>query len=169
MMKPIEGSFPSYFTNYIKLVNENNVLEALAHQQPIFVEFFDAIPAEKADYSYAPGKWTLKELLQHMIDTERIFAYRALCVARKETQSLPGFDENEFVLQSHANKRVWTEMLSELKLVRQTTEILFRSFSLEVYGHIGLSSNKPVTVSALGFIIVGHVYHHINIIKERYL
>jgi len=168
-MKPIEGSFPSYFTNYIKLVNENNVLEALAHQQPIFVEFFDAIPAEKADYSYAPGKWTLKELLQHMIDTERIFAYRALCVARKETQSLPGFDENEFVLQSHANKRVWTEMLSELKLVRQTTEILFRSFSLEVYGHIGLSSNKPVTVSALGFIIVGHVYHHINIIKERYL
>jgi len=168
-MKPIEGSFPSYFTNYIKLVNENNVLEALAHQQPVFVEFFDAIPAEKADYSYAPGKWTLKELLQHMIDTERIFAYRALCVARKETQSLPGFDENEFVLQSHANKRVWTEMLSELKLVRQTTEILFRSFSLEVYGHIGLSSNKPVTVSALGFIIVGHVYHHINIIKERYL
>ncbi len=168
-MKPIEGSFPSYFTNYIKLVNENNVLEALAHQQPVFVEFFDAIPAEKSDYSYAPGKWTLKELLQHMIDTERIFAYRALCVARKETQSLPGFNENEFVLQSHANKRVWTEMLSELKLVRQTTEILFRSFSLEVYGHIGLSSNKPVTVSALGFIIVGHVYHHINIIKERYL
>lgn len=169
MMKPIQGSFPAYFTNYINLVNENNLLDALAHQQPVYVEFFDSIPAEKADDAYAPGKWTLKELLQHMIDTERIFAYRALCIARKETQSLPSFNENEYVEASGANKRVWTEMLSELQLVRKTTEILFRSFGNEELEYTGLSSNKPVTVSALGFIMVGHVYHHINIIKERYL
>lgn len=169
MLKPIEGSYPVYFSNYIKHVQEDNLLDAFAKQAPIITEFFESLAPEKADFAYAPGKWTLKELLQHTIDTERIFAYRSLCIARKETQSLPGYDENVYVDNSYANNRNWADMIKEFKLVRQTTEILFQSFNDNVYNHVGLSSNNPVTVNALGFIIVGHVYHHINVIKERYL
>lgn len=168
-MKPVEGTFPSYFTNYIQLVKEDDLLEAMNSQAPILSDFFYDLPAELAGYSYALGKWTLKELMQHIIDTERIFAYRALSVARKEQQSLPSFDENDYVTNSNAHKREWTSLLAEFKQVRKTTEILFQSFEEEVFQQSGLSSNKPVTVNALGFIIVGHVYHHIDIIKERYL
>jgi len=168
-MKPVEGTFPPYFAHYIQLVKEDHLIEALNHQATIVTTFFDDLPIEIADYSYAPSKWTLKELMQHIIDTERIFAYRALSIARKEQQSLPGFDENEYVTNSHAHKREWTALLAEFKLVRKTTEILFQSFEEEVLQLSGLSSNKPVTVNALGFIIVGHVYHHIDVIKERYL
>jgi hypothetical protein len=168
-MKPVEGTFPTYFANYIQLVKEDHLIEALNHQATIVTTFFDDLPIEIADYSYAPGKWTLKELMQHIIDTERIFAYRSLCIARKETQSLTSFDENMYVANSYANNRNWTDMIKEFKLVRQTTELLFQSFEEEVFMHTGLSSNNPVTVNALGFIIVGHVYHHINVIKEKYL
>ena len=168
-MKPVEGTFPPFFANYIQLVKEDDLMDALHHQAPILSKFFDDLTAEMAALSYAPGKWTLKEMMQHIIDTERIFAYRALSIARKEQQSLPGFDENEYVTNSQAHKREWTSMLAEFKLVRKTTEMLFQSFEEEVFQQSGLSSNKPVTVSALGFIIVGHVYHHIDVIKERYL
>jgi hypothetical protein len=168
-MKPVEGTFPPFFANYIQLVKEDHLIEALNHQAPIISIFFDDLPAEMAGFSYAPGKWTLKEMMQHIIDTERIFAYRALSIARKEQQSLPSFDENEYVTNSYAHKREWTALLAEFKLVRKTTEMLFQSFEEEVFQQSGLSSNKPVSVNALGFIIVGHVYHHIDIIKERYL
>ena len=94
MPKPIEGTFPPYFATYINKVTEENVTEAFRNQQGIVDSFFDPITEEKANTSYAPGKWTLKELLQHIIDTERIFAYRSLSIARKEMNSLPGFDEN---------------------------------------------------------------------------
>jgi uncharacterized damage-inducible protein DinB len=168
-MKPIEGSFPPYFANYIQLVSENQCMDALNNQRPIVMDFFDSLSAEKADYAYAPGKWTIKEMLQHMIDTERIFAYRALCVARKEQHSLLGFDENAYAANSRANHRTWDALLNEFKCVRETTSILFQSFEEDVYEYSGLSSNQPVTVNAIGFIIVGHVYHHINVLKERYL
>jgi hypothetical protein len=168
-MKPVEGTYPPFFANYIQLVKEDHLIEAFNHQALILSNFFDDLPAEMAGFSYAPGKWTLKEMMQHIIDTERIFAYRALSIARKEQQSLPSFDENEYVTNSYAHKREWTALLAEFKLVRKTTEMLFQSFEEEVFQQSGLSSNKPVTVNALGFIIVGHVYHHIDIIKERYL
>ncbi len=169
MPKPNEGTFPVYFSNYINKVPEENVADAFAKQHAVVQDFFKTIPADKEDFAYAPGKWTLKEMLQHIVDTERIFAYRALCVARKETQSLPGFDENEYAKNSYGNRRNWQSLIQELIAVRQTTEILFNSFSEETLHQSGLSNNNPVTVNALGFITVGHIYHHIDIIKERYL
>ena len=169
MAKPIEGTFPPFFSTYTSKVQEDEVADAFKNQQELVSTFFDAIPTDKQDFAYAPGKWTLKEMLQHIIDTERIFAYRTLCIARQEKQSLPGFDENEYARNSRASARSWESLVAELKLVRKTSEILFDSFSPETMQQSGISNNNSVTVNALGFITVGHLYHHIEVIKERYL
>jgi len=169
MPKPIEGTFPIYFATYTNKVAEDDFLEALQNQQQIIDAFFDSIPEDKWDFAYAPGKWTLKEMMQHIIDTERIFSYRSLCISRKETQSLPGFDENTYVTNSKASTRSWQSLVTELKAVRRSTIILFESFDQEMIDQSGLSNNNNVTVNALAFITVGHIYHHINVIKERYL
>jgi hypothetical protein len=169
MSKPIEGNYPTYFSQYIFKVPEENLEEAFRNQQNIIAHFFNNIPEIKWEYAYAPGKWTLKEMLQHIIDTERIFAYRSLCIARKETQSLPGFNENDYAANSYANGRNWNSLVEELKMVRLTTEMLFNSFPAETLNQSGFSSNNPVTVNALGFISVGHIYHHIQVIKEKYI
>ena len=169
MPKPIAGSYPAAFSNYTSKVKEDDVMSAFKNQQALMQTFFDNIPKDKEDFAYAPGKWTLKEMLQHIIDTERIFAYRALCIARQETQSLPGFDENEYASNSHAARRSWQSMTTELKLVRQSTELMFESFSEETLQLSGLANNNLITVDAIGFITVGHIYHHLEVINERYL
>src|SRR4051812_19836034 len=117
MPKPVAGTFPVYFSRYIDLVKENNLRDAFKIQQRLVNNFFDTIPEDKADFAYDEGKWTLKELLQHIIDTERIFNYRSLAFARGETASLPGFDENTYAANSNANARSWKELVDELKAV----------------------------------------------------
>ncbi len=169
MPKPIAGTYPPYFENYISLVKEDNLFEAFKNQHPVINSFFDAIPEEKSGYAYAPGKWTIRELMQHIIDTERIFNYRALCIARKETVSLPGFDENTYAANSNANARTWKSLCDELKAVRISSELLFESFTPEMLDATGIANEKPCNVMALGFILVGHINHHIRILQERYL
>jgi hypothetical protein len=169
MPKPAAGSHPSYFDRYISLVPEEDLMTAFINQLPVIKDVFSAIDEKKSKYAYAPGKWTLKELLQHMIDTERIFAYRSLCFARKEHQSLPGFDENSYADNSQANNRSWVEMCEEFLLVRKTSEVLFSSFTEEALNNPGNANNNPVTALSMGFTSIGHVYHHFNVIKERYL
>ncbi len=169
MPKPTEGTYPEYFGNYIKLVPEDNITDAIKNQQPLIDNFFTSITEEKAGYAYAEGKWTLKELLQHVIDAERIFNYRALAIARNEQQSLPGFEENDYASSSDANHRSWKELVEELQAVRKTTILLFKSFTSNMYKQVGLANEKPVSVNALGFITIGHLYHHAKIVEERYL
>lgn len=169
MPKPIEGTYQPYTISYISKVPEDDVLDAFRNQQSTIKDFFDGIPKQKEDFAYAPGKWTLKEMLQHIIDAERIFAYRALCIARLEKQSLPGFEENDYAANSFANNRQWQDLVSELQLVRKTTGLLFESFHPEVLQNKGVSNNAVVTPNSIGFIMVGHLYHHVNVIKERYL
>ena len=168
MAKPIEGTFPPYFSRYIDLVNETKVTDALQAQNDLIENYFDGLEA-KADYAYAPGKWTLKEMLQHIIDTERIFCFRALCFARQEKANIPGFEEDDYAANSHANDRTWKSLCEEMKVVRKSTRLLFESFSNEDFQHSGSANNNAVTVLALGFMTVGHVYHHVSVIKERYL
>ncbi|MFN8251433.1 MAG: DinB family protein [Ferruginibacter sp.] len=169
MAKPLQGSHPSYFDRYINLVPEDDLLTAFKNQLPAFTDFLNSITEEKSMYAYAPGKWTIKELLLHMTDTERIFAYRSLCFARKESQSLPGFDENTYAANSNANARSWADLVKEFLLVRQTTELLFTSFTEEALHHPGTANNNPATAISMGFTAIGHVYHHKKIIEERYL
>ena len=169
MAKPTPGSYPVYFENYITLVPEDNIVEALENQQPIIDNFFNSISEEKSEYAYAEGKWTLKELLQHIIDTERIFNYRCLAIARNEKQSLPGFEETDYSDASDANNRSWNSLVEEMKAVRISTLLLFKSFTDDMINRQGIANEKPVTVLALTLITVGHLYHHKNIIESRYL
>ncbi|MEO6489812.1 MAG: DinB family protein [Ferruginibacter sp.] len=169
MPKPIQGTYPSYFHNYISKVNEEDLTRAFVNQQHLVDTFFDAIPEEKTNSGYAPGKWSLKELLQHLIDAERIFNYRALCFARKEKSSLPSFEENDYAANSNANKRSWKELCDELKAVRLSTKMLYDSFPDEALQLSGIANNNAMTVLAMGFVNVGHLNHHKTIIEERYL
>lgn len=168
MPKPIAGSYPPYYDTYIKLVNEEDLIQAFTAQQSMIDHFFDTISEEKSNYAYAPEKWTIKELLQHIIDTERIFGYRALAFARKETSSIPGFDENEYATASKANVRKWDTLCKEIKVVRQSSILLFESFNEEVLLMSGTANDNPITVKALGYALIGHIYHHKRVIEERY-
>jgi len=169
MPRPDLVHVPEWYHGYINLVEGSNLLTAMNKQTPLLARFFNAIPPAKRNYRYARGKWTIKEVLQHIIDAERIFAYRALCIARKETISLPGFDENNYVANAKTNKRDWSAMMEEWKAVRRSTELLFDSFDKEQLATVGIANNNPVSVLAIGFILVGHASHHQQVIKARYL
>ena len=169
-MRPQPTDYPAYAANYVNQTTGNDVLEIINASFDPLEDFLIDIPEEKADYAYAPGKWTLKEVLQHMIDTERIFAYRALCIARGEKQNLPGFEENEYAASSFAAEREWDELIDEMLAVRSTTIQLFSSFTPAVLNSAaGTTNQSHITLNALGFIIIGHVLHHFNVISERYL
>ena len=161
--------YKNYFENYTSQVIEKDIISAFSNQEKILNNFLDLVTEEKSTCAYAEGKWTLKEMLQHIIDTERIFAYRALAIARKETATLPGFDENLYADNSNANSRTWDNLTQEIKAVRNSTIILFESFTEEMLQSKGNFSSSSGSANTLGFIIVGHVYHHIKIAKERYL
>jgi uncharacterized damage-inducible protein DinB len=169
MPKPNASDYPEYFGKYINQVTEENLDEAFKNQFPKIDSFLRSIDEAKSNYAYAEGKWTLKELLQHIIDAERIFNYRALCFARKETLSLPSFDENLYAQNSDANTRNWKRLSNELINVRRSTEDLFNSFSDEMLPHKGMANNNSTSVLSLGFIIIGHVTHHIKVAEEKYL
>jgi uncharacterized damage-inducible protein DinB len=124
---------------------------------------------DKFDYRYAEGKWTIKEIIQHIIDTERIFSYRALRISRNDKTPLPGFEENDYVDNTDANKRGLQELLTELSAVRHATLLLFKSFSEEQLARIGIASENEISVRAIGFIIIGHQKHHQKVFEERYL
>lgn len=161
--------YKNYFEKYTALVPEKDILSALANQSNTLNDFFESVTEEKAEYAYAEGKWNLKEMLQHLIDTERIFAFRALSIARKETATLNGFDENSYAANSSANKRTWVELVNEMKIVRESTTLLFSSFTEDMLNTTGNFSAATANVNTIGSIIVGHFYHHINIANERYL
>lgn len=168
---PISTSeYNSYYQTYIDKVNSGiSVVESLKKNLDVVVSFYLSIPKAKHDFSYAEGKWTVKDVLLHVIDTERIFAYRALRIARFDKTALPGYEEDDYVLTAGAQNRSLESLVEEYIAVRQATITLFGSFSSEALLQIGEASGFPISVRAIGFIIVGHDYHHAQIIKERYL
>ena len=158
-----------YFVKYTSLVAEENLINAFVNQEEKIKIFFNKISEEKSLYAYDAGKWTLKELLQHIIDTERIFCYRALAIARGEATTLPGFDENEYALKSNGNARTWESLVAEMNAVRTTTKLLFESFTPAMLATKGKFTSNIADPKTLGLIMIGHVYHHINIAEEKYL
>lgn len=169
MPRPDLTRVPQFYYKYISLVKEDDLLNAFANETKNLFQFLDSIPESKKDYAYSPGKWTLKELLQHMIDSERVFAYRALSFSRKDSNKLPGFEEKDWAIASNSAGRNWNDLIEEFKTVRKSTEYLFASFNEEQLNAAGLANNNSIYVMAIGFICVGHANHHIGIIKERYL
>ncbi|HEY2722297.1 MAG TPA: DinB family protein [Chitinophagaceae bacterium] len=169
MPRPDLTRVPEFYHNYINQVPENDLMSAFRNQTPIVIDFFQTLPVNKIDYAYAEGKWTIKEILQHMIDAERVFAYRALRFARKDPTPLPGFDENLFAANARADKRSWNDVLEEFKAVRKSSELLYASFDEEQLNASGSSNNSVNYVLGFGYILVGHVLHHVKVVKERYL
>ena len=169
MPRPISGTYPVYFDNYIRLTEFDTPTEGIAKYSNYLNEFFCNLPADKAEFSYAPGKWNVKEMLLHIIDTERIFAYRALSLSRGENTPLPGFVENTYAANSAANQRTWESLLAEFKAVRLSTDLLIQSFTPAQLDRLGITNNHPTSVNAIVYIIFGHLLHHVNVVKERYL
>jgi len=168
--KPKEGEYPAYAIMYMKMVPDDGLL--LKHLSDNFEKvknFILSLPEEKLFYRYADNKWTIKEILVHIIDDERIYAYRALCFARNEKTKLPGFEQDDYVAFSNANERSLENILREYEAVRQATITLFESFNDEALLREGIANNNKATVRALGYHIAGHELHHIKIIKERYM
>lgn len=172
-MKPSQvqtNEYASYYGNYIAQVSEEYTLvEELEISLHRFIKFVQDIPMDKFDYRYANGKWTIKDIIQHLIDAERIFAYRALCFARNDKTELPGFEENDYVEEAYGNKRSIMELLTELSAVRHATLLLFKSFHEEQLLRIGIACENPMSVRAIGFVIIGHQNHHQKVFEERYL
>lgn len=169
MKNLIESDYPAYFSHYINLVENNDVVIAMQSNLKEFVAFLENIPEEKHNFKYQENKWTIKDVVRHIIDTERIFAYRALRFARFDTTELHGFDENNFAASLNTTAIKMEDLLEEFILVRKSTIKLFESFTLEMLSNKGFASGKQMSVLAAGFVISGHTIHHTNIIKERYL
>ncbi len=163
------NEYASYYQSYIDKCGHEELNEGLRYNLNNTNEFLNSIPAGKLDYSYSEGKWTIKEIIQHLIDTERIFTYRALRFSRNDFTKLPGYDENEYALNSNANKREFQDLLDEFNFVRNASLLLFKSFSNEMLMKSGKANNNEISVRAIAFILVGHCTHHYQVIRERYL
>lgn len=167
--KPLGNEYAHYYHTYIGKVPQNDLLEALNDSSQKFVAFLQSIPEEKHNYRYAPGKWAVTEVVAHIIDCERVFAYRALTFARNDKTALPGFDENLYAPESNATNRTMESLIEEYQHVRKSNILMFKNMTDETLLRTGSANGKEITVRALGFIISGHELHHIQVLKERYL
>ena len=161
--------YASFYAPYVQTLENVILLEELEISVHRLRNFVQEIPMDKYDYQYAEGKWTIKDILQHLIDSERVFAYRALRFARRDFTPLPGFEENDYAEVANGSKRSIRDLLTELAIVREATLCLFRTFSDETLQLKGIASGREMSVRALGFIIIGHQNHHQKIFQERYL
>ena len=168
-MKPKPGDNNPYYDRYINLIEDDDIIVALKEQIKTSENFLKTLTEEQGNYSYADGKWTMKEVLGHVIDTERIMAYRALAFARNEKQSLPGFEQDDYVAESNLKKRSLIDMINEFRTLRESNINLFKGFDAEILNRRGTASGSEVTVLALIYIIAGHEKHHMKILKEKYL
>lgn len=168
-MRPQAGEYAPYFQKYIDQVPDGDIVSLLQNAKVEMIDFLQAFPPEKWDYRYAEGKWSAREALLHLIDTERIFAYRALRISRNDQTPLPGFNQDEYVPASNANNRSWHSLIEEYVAVRTASIQLLKNFTLEMWQYTGTSSNHTTNTAALAYMIYGHERHHLNIFKNNYL
>ncbi len=166
---PAPSEYVPYFAKYVDLVPEGDVLELLERQVDDTAALVGRLSDRDGEYRYAEGKWSIKEVVGHVCDTERIFVYRALCFARGESASLPAFDEDQYVRRSGFGARSLPDLVAELRTVRAATLSFFRGLGPEVLPRRGIANKREYTVRSIAYIIAGHERHHGNIIRERYL
>ena len=169
MIRPQTTEFANFYANYITLATGNSVAEIVANNSQAINHFFNNLPDQKANYAYAPNKWTIKDLLQHLIDSERVFVYRATRFARKDNQPLLGFEENDYANNANASQRNLQDLENEFVALRTSTDIFLLGLNDSQLQQIGVANNNSITVNAIAYIIFGHILHHKNIIEERYL
>jgi len=166
--RPTSTEVPEYARAYVALAPEEDVIAALEKQGRETAAFFRMLTEDKASYRYAPGKWSIKEVLGHFTDGERIFGYRALAIARGESKSLPGFDEESYAAASNAGSRSIRDLADEYEAVRRSTLALVRGLANESWTKSGTANDTPISVRAIAWIILGHERHHLRVLHERY-
>ena len=164
MNRPNESEYAPYYQGYVDQVSENDIMAVLRGELDELDVLLGQLSAEKETHSYAEGKWTIREIIGHLIDGERVFGYRALCIARGEKQNLPGFDQNDYMLTAPYNQIELEDLLSELRLVRLSNIAMFRSLDEAAWNRVGTANGNEVTVRALAFIMGGHLRHHMSVL-----
>ena len=167
--RPEPAEAAEYYLTYINQVPAGDIREVLASQATDVLPLFDGITEERAAYRYAADKWTIRQVLSHINDTERVFTFRALWFARGFEPPMPSFDQNVAIASASADDRTWASHVDEFKAIRAATLALFKSLPEEAWDRKGIASGNPVSVRALAFITAGHVAHHARILRERYL
>jgi hypothetical protein len=168
-MRPQLDTLPLFYKGYVENVKDMDMLEALRQSSIVTLSFVRSIPEDMGEYRYAPGKWSIKELLAHMMDLERIMSYRALRFARNDKTELPGFEEKNYAPEANAHGRTIQQLAGEMERLRVTTIDMFSSFTPEMLAREGIANKNRLSVVNIGFVIPGHETHHREILKERYL
>ena len=167
--RPADDEYAPYFARYMALVPEPDAITALEHQLEEMLPFLRSLSEAQGELRYAPGKWSIKEVVGHLTDTERVFAYRAMRFARGDRTPLPGFDENSFVTAARFDARPLQSVVDELELVRRSSLAMFRGLGEPAWQLRGVANDNEISVRALAFNIAGHGRHHVAILRERYL
>lgn len=160
--------YAPFYANYINKVPDISLRSALDESLAELVMYLTHVPEDRFDHAYAPGKWTIKECLQHIIDTERIFAYRALAIARGDKTPLPGFDQDDYMRKVDLSGRSFRKMIEEFRALRKSNLTMFKSLTATDLNRVGTMSDTTISVRALGFIMAGHVFHHAELYREKY-
>jgi hypothetical protein len=169
MNRPAPTEYAPYYERYVSLVTDGDVMNVLGGQTTRLQDIFTGMPEEKGEFRYAEGKWSIKELLGHLIDGERMFAYRVLRISRGDVTPIEGFEQDGYIENAHANARSFAELLEEFSLLRRANMIFFKNLTDEDWARLGTASDATVSVRALGYIMAGHIEHHLAILQERYL
>ncbi len=169
MIRPDKSEYDPYYELYVGRVANNDILETLAAQPTKLQDLFTAIPEEKGEFRYADGKWSVKELLGHLIDGERMFAYRMFRISRGDETPIEGFEQDGYIENAHSNGRSFSDLLEEFLLLRRANMIFFNNLTDDGWSRVGTANNVKVSVRALAYIMAGHIEHHLSILKERYL
>ncbi len=167
--RPEMNEFDSYYERYISLIADGDIISTLANQVSETLDLLNEISAEKSDFQYASGKWSVKELVGHVIDTERIFAYRALRIARGDKTPIEGYEQDDYIKYAAFAKCSLGDLAEEFALVRKANVLMFKNLSETAWHRRGVANNKEISVRALAYISAGHEIYHVNILKERYL
>jgi len=166
--RPDASEYAPFYHGYVEAVPEGDIVELLRSGGQELVDAIGRIPEDRGGFRYGPEKWSIREVLGHLIDAERIFAYRALRVGRGDHTPLASFDENEYVKTAGSDARTIADLVRELRAVRETTVMLFASLPDDAWGLRGVASGKDVSLRALAYITAGHARHHLRILRERY-
>ena len=169
MKRPETNEFAPYYNTYVSLIEGDGVMAELETQTEILRAAVAGLTEDRGSYAYAEGKWTIKELLSHLIDGERIFAYRVLRISRSDTTPIEGFEQDDYIATSRANDRTFANLIDEFAFERQANLIMVGNIDDETSKRMGTASDKPVSVRALTYIMAGHVKHHLTILADRYL
>ena len=168
MGRPEKTEYDPYYERYVSLVADDDILDTLASQPTKLQDLFTAMPEERGEYRYGDGKWSIKELLGHLIDGERMFAYRVFRISRGDQTPIEGFEQDGYIENAHSNDRTFGDLLEEFNLLRRANMLFFNNLADDAWSRVGTANNVEISVRALIYIMAGHIEHHLSVLKERY-